>query len=139
MEQIGRFLALDIGTKRIGTAISDPFGLFATELELIQRTPETLAIKRIRELAKSYQVKKIIAGVPYNSEGEIGEQAKDCINFAKNFEDEFEIIYVDETLTSSEAEKLLQKEKKRYTKNKGLVDLKAAALILTDYLNSRSI
>ena len=56
MEQIERFLGLDIGTKRIGSAISDPFGLFASELELIQRQPEDLAIKRIRELARSYQV-----------------------------------------------------------------------------------
>ena len=81
-------------------------------------------------------VKKIVVGVPYDTEGNIGPQAQNCIDFAKKLEDNFEIIYIDESMTSYEAEQILKTQKKKYTKNKGLVDLKAAALILTDYLNN---
>lgn len=136
MDKLERILALDIGTKRIGTAISDPFGIFATELELVLRKNDTQAISEIKKLAEKYMVKKIVVGVPYDTEGNIGPQAQNCIDFAKKLEDNFEIIYIDESMTSYEAEQILRTQKKKYTKNKGLVDLKAAALILTDYLNN---
>ncbi|MBR1976719.1 Holliday junction resolvase RuvX [bacterium] len=136
MDKLERILALDIGTKRIGTAISDPFGIFATELELVLRKNDTQAITDIKKLAEKYMVKKIVVGVPYDTEGNIGPQAQNCIDFAKKLEDNFEIIYIDESMTSYEAEQILRTQKKKYTKNKGLVDLKAAALILTDYLNN---
>ncbi len=136
MDKLERILALDIGTKRIGTAISDPFGIFATELELILRKNDAQAISEIKKLAEKYMVKKIVVGVPYDTEGNIGTQAQNCIDFAKKLEDNFEIIYIDESMTSYEAEQILRTQKKKYTKNKGLVDLKAAALILTDYLNN---
>ena len=136
MDKLERILALDIGTKRIGTAISDPFGIFATELELVLRKNDAQAITDIKKLAEKYMVKKIVVGVPYDTEGNIGPQAQNCIDFAKKLEDNFEIIYIDESMTSYEAEQILRTQKKKYTKNKGLVDLKAAALILTDYLNN---
>ncbi len=136
MDKLERILALDIGTKRIGTAISDPFGIFATELELVIRKNDNQAINDIKKLAEKYMVKKIVVGVPYDTEGNIGPQAQNCIDFAKKLEDNFEIIYIDESMTSYEAEQILRTQKKKYTKNKGLVDLKAAALILTDYLNN---
>lgn len=136
MDKLERILALDIGTKRIGTAISDPFGIFATELELVLRKTDNQAISDIKKLAEKYMVKKIVIGVPYDTEGNIGTQAQNCIDFAKKLEDNFEIIYIDESMTSYEAEQILRTQKKKYTKNKGLVDLKAAALILTDYLNN---
>jgi len=137
MDKIERILGLDIGTKRIGVAISDPLGIISRELELVERKSDKFAIKRILELCDEYGVKTVVAGVPYNMDGTLGFQAQNCIEFAKLLEPRCKIEFIDESLTSFEAEKLLKKEKIRYTKNKGLVDLKSACLILSEYLNIR--
>jgi putative Holliday junction resolvase len=130
-----RILGLDVGTKRIGVAISDPLGLISRELELVLR--DNKAISRIKELAHEYGAGKIVVGVPYNDDDTIGPQAQDCIDFAAPLASEFEIVYHDERLSSQTAEMLLRREKKKYTKNKGLVDLKSACLILQEYLQTR--
>ncbi len=135
---LGRILGLDIGEKRIGVAISDPMRIIASELELVLRKTDKDAIGKIIELAHQNGVKIIVAGVPYNNDGSIGIQAQNCIDFAnklnKTAGGEFRIELWDETLTSFQAEELLKKENIRYTKNKGLVDLKSACLILGEYL-----
>lgn len=137
MDKIERILGLDVGTVRIGSAISDPLGIFARELEVIERKNDKFALEKIEKICTEYGVKTIVVGVPYNMDGSIGPQAKNCIDFGNLLKPNFKIEFVDETLTSYEAEELLKKEKVRYTKNKGLVDLKSACLILSEYLNYR--
>ena len=66
----------------------------------------------------------------------IGEQAQDCIDFANNFKDEYEIIFEDERLTSKQAEYILAQTGRKYTKDEKLVDLKSACIILQQYLDS---
>ena len=129
-----RILGLDIGTKRIGVALTDPLCIFAREETLILRKNDNEARSEIIKIAQEYKVKTIVAGLPYNTDGSIGFQAQDCINFIKPLEKDFKIVYCDERYTSSEAEELLRKEGKKYTKDKGLVDKKAACLILEEYL-----
>jgi len=129
-----RILGLDIGTKRIGVAITDPLCIFSRELKLVLRKNDKEAQDEIRNLAKEVAVETIVAGLPYNTDGSIGFQAQNCIDFMKPLEKEFKIVYCDERYSSSEAEELLRKEGKKYTKDKGLVDLKSACLILEDYL-----
>ncbi|MBE7706757.1 MAG: Holliday junction resolvase RuvX [Cyanobacteria bacterium SIG30] len=129
-----RILGLDIGTKRIGVAITDPLCIFSRELKLVLRKNDKEAQDEIRNLAKENGVETIVAGLPYNTDGSIGFQAQNCIDFMKPLEKEFKIVYCDERYSSSEAEELLRKEGKKYTKDKGLVDLKSACLILEDYL-----
>jgi len=133
-----RILALDIGDKRIGVAVSDPFGFFAVEVGLILRDNDTKAIEKIENYCKDYKVKKIVAGLPYNMDGTLGSQAEKTIKFMEKLSKEYEIIYQDERLTSFEAEEILKKEKKKYTKNKGLVDIKSACLILESYLGGQN-
>ena len=129
-----RILGLDIGTKRIGVAITDPMCIFSRELKLVLRKSDKQAQEEIRKLALENEVETIVAGLPYNVDGTIGFQAQNCIDFMKPLEKDFKIVYCDERYTSSEAEELLRKEGKKYTKDKGLVDLKSACLILEDYL-----
>lgn len=138
MELKDRILGLDVGDKRIGVAVSDPFGMFATELGVIERNNDNRAIEEIKKYCENYGVKKIVAGLPYNMDGSIGEQAQKTLKFMKQLENFYEIIYKDERLTSFEAEEILKKEKKKYTKNKGLVDIKAACLILEAYLGEKN-
>ncbi len=138
MEIKKRILGLDIGDKRIGVSISDPFGLFATGVGVIIRDNDKKAAEEIKKYCKLYEVEKIVSGLPYNMDGTLGKQAQKTMDFMKSLSDDYEIIYRDERLTSFEAEEILKKEKKKYTKDKGLVDIKAACLILQSYLGEQN-
>ncbi len=132
-----KILGLDIGKKRIGIAMSDIMGLIAHPVETIAREPENLAIEKIKKICKDNNIKKIVAGLPKNMNNTIGEQAEDCMHFADNFRDEYEIIFEDERLTSRQAEYILAQTGRKYTKDKKLVDLKSACIILQQYLDRK--
>ena len=68
-----------------------------------------------------------------NMDSTIGAQAQDCLDFAQNFNGEFEVIFEDERLTSRQAEYILRQTGTKYTKNKELVDIKSACIILQQY------
>ncbi|MDO5438275.1 MAG: Holliday junction resolvase RuvX [bacterium] len=138
MELKDRILGLDVGDKRIGVAVSDPFGLFASEVGVVTRENDNRAIEEIKKYCENYKVKKIVVGLPYNMDGSMGSQAEKTLKFIQKLENLYEIVYKDERLTSFEAEEILKKEKKKYTKNKGLVDVKAACLILQSYLGEQN-
>ena len=128
-------MALDIGTKRIGIASSDYLHVLANRHSYISRTPEASAIEQIKKIAKDNNVQEIVIGVPYNMDGTQGGQAQDCIDFSKNFEQDFEIHQEDERLTSDTAEKNLKQQKVNFRKEKGLVDVESARIILEQYLS----
>ncbi len=133
-----KIMGLDIGTKRIGIALSDFLLLTAQPCETINRSPQNEAIEKISKLCEANSVQKIIIGLPKNMNGTIGLQAEDCIEFANMIKQnitDIEIIYEDERLTSKQAENILAMQGKKYTKNKGLVDLKSACIILQQYLD----
>ena len=134
---MNKVIGLDIGKKRIGIAMSDIMGLIAHPVETISREPENLAIEKIKKLCKDNNVKTIVAGLPKNMNNTIGEQAQDCITFTENFKDEYEIIFEDERLTSRQAEYILAQTGRKYTKDKKLVDLKSACLILQQFLDRK--
>lgn len=127
-------MALDIGTKRVGIALSDYLKVIANGHSYISRQPEEIAIEQIKKIAKENNVKRIVIGVPYNMDGTQGSQADDCINFSKNFS-EYEIIQEDERLTSDVAEENLKNRKVNFRKDKGLVDIESACIILEQYLS----
>lgn len=129
-----KVMALDIGTKRIGIALSDYLLMLANGHSYIPRQPEDKAIENIIKIAKDNNVKKIVIGVPYNMDGSQGMQAQDCKDFASQIP-EFEIIYEDERLTSDTAEENLRAKKIDFRKDKGLVDIESACIILEQYLS----
>jgi len=128
-----KVMALDIGTKRIGIALSDYLLMLANGHSYISRTPEAFALDSIYKIAKDNNVKKIVVGVPVNMDNSKGFQAEDCINFSKKLQG-YEIIYEDERLTSDLAEENLRNRKIDFRKDKGLVDMESAAIILEQYL-----
>jgi len=138
MEIKERVIGLDVGDKRIGVAVSDPFCIFAVEVGVILRKSDEFAIEEVKKICNSYNAKKIVVGLPYNMDGSIGKQAEKTLGFVDKLKKDYEIIYKDERLTSFEAEEILKKEKKKYTKNKGLVDVKAACLILQIYIGEQN-
>ncbi len=129
-----KLMALDIGTKRIGIALSDYLHITVSGHSYIERKPENIAIEHIKKIAGENNVKKIIIGVPLNMDGTQGFQAQDCLDFSKNLENDFEIIKEDERLTSNQAEENLRNRKINYRKEKGLVDIESACIILEQYI-----
>ena len=126
-------MALDVGTKRIGVALSDYLQVIANPCTCIQREPEQKAIEEITKIAKENRVEKIVVGVPYNMDGTLGFQGENCIEFSQKLIG-FDIILEDERLTSEEAEERLKSRKVDFRKNKGLVDIESACIILEQYL-----
>ncbi len=136
MELKKRIVALDIGTKRIGVAVSDALFLGATPLKVINRKNDNDALVEIKKICESYNTNRILIGIPYNMDGSLGFQAKNCLNFIKPLKKDYEILQQDERLTSEKAEGLLRQKGKKYTKDKGSVDIVAACVILNEYLEN---
>lgn len=131
-----KVMALDIGTKRIGIALSDYLLMIANGHSYISRQPENIALDTIQKIAKENNVKKIVVGVPLNMDGSQGFQAEDCIEFSKKITG-YDLIYEDERLTSEAAEENLRNKKIDFRKDKGLVDIESACLILEQYLSRK--
>ena len=129
-----RIVSLDIGTKRIGIAVSDALWLGAVPLCTIERKNDQTALAKIEEICKEYNTDTILIGIPYNMDGTLGFQAKNCIDFIKPLKDKYQILEQDERLSSSAAEDMLKQKGKKYTKDKGLVDTVASCIILNSYL-----
>jgi len=129
-----RIVSLDIGTKRIGVAVSDALWFGAVPLYTIDRKSDKQALDKIKEICKEYNTDTILIGIPYNMDGTLGFQAKNCIDFIKPLENNYVILKQDERLSSDTAENILKQKGKKYTKNKGLVDTVAACVILENYL-----
>lgn len=130
-------MALDIGTKRIGIALSDFLHVLASGYSCIERQPENAAIVKIKQIAAENKVETIVVGIPINMDGTEGQQAQDCKKFATNFKNDFNICYEDERLTSEQAEENLRAKKVDFRKNKGLVDIESACIILEQYLSGK--
>jgi putative Holliday junction resolvase len=136
---LSRILGLDIGLKRIGVAVSDPFGITATPLEFILNDEKVF--EKINDLIKNYKISKIVIGLPLTLKGEEGEQARYTKELAENLKNhipqDIEIIFIDERFTSSLAEKTLSQTKKKNKKEK--IDSLSAVFILQTYLDRLSL
>ena len=135
---MNRVMGLDIGTKRIGVALSDPLLITAQPFDTIDRIPEKSALDKLDDIIKVYNVNKVVAGLPLMMNGDFGLQAQDCKDFGEKLSQKIQIdvIFVDERLTSFQAEEILKAQKAKYTKDKGLVDKVAASIILQEYLDT---
>ena len=130
-------LGLDIGKKRIGVAGCDGLGLCATGLVTIDRKSMDQVIAELTALAIDRQAQVLVVGYPLNMDGTAGPQAKQTVRVAEIFSKALNlpIDYVDERLSSVEAEALIHAENRSPSQNKGLIDRKAAAVILQRWLN----
>lgn len=134
-----RYLALDVGTKRIGIAISVPILMTARPLVTIQRKPEKKSIEEIKKICNEYNISIIIIGLPKNMNGTLGPQAQDVQSYASLIEENIpvKIEFEDERLSSFEAERILIEQNKKPSKNKHLIDMAAASIVLQQYLDRR--
>lgn len=136
MELKKRIVALDIGTKRIGVATCDALWISTNPLKTINRNNDKIALDEIKKICQEYQTNTILIGIPYNMDGTLGFQAKNCLKFIEPLRKDYVILEQDERLSSSTAEEILRSQGKKYTKNKALVDAMAATVILNEYIKN---
>lgn len=132
-------IALDVGRKRIGVAGCDRTGLIATGLTTIQRKSFAEDISQLQQIVNEREVQVLVVGLPYSMNGTLGFQAKQVQKFAHRAAKALQLPleYVDERLTSFQAEEMLKAEKKSPSRDKSLIDRIAAAIILQQWLDER--
>lgn len=131
-------MALDLGRKRIGLALSDPLGISAQGLETLQRTTIREDIAAIAALAQERSVKLILLGHPLNMKGDEGRQAVYTREFAEKLQERagLPVKFWDERLTSKEAERVLKQSGISIEKRAKAVDRLAAVILLASFLDS---
>ncbi|MBT9315254.1 Holliday junction resolvase RuvX [Leptothoe spongobia] len=134
-------LGLDIGSKRIGVAGCDRTGLIATGLTTINNKSFVYVTEQLSQIVRQREATLLVVGLPYTMDGAKGTQARRVQKFTKRLAKALSlpVTYVDERLTSVEAEQQLIAERRPTVKDKGLIDRRAAAIILQQWLDrSRS-
>ena len=135
-----RILGLDVGSRRIGVAISDPLGITAQGLETLQRKNKKHDFSRLYDIIREYEVKEIVVGLPLRMSGAEGAQAEKIQALAEDLRKHFRLpVHLwDERLTSAEANRLLRSTDLSIEKRGKAVDRMAAVLILQGWMESRS-
>lgn len=134
----GRVLALDVGERRIGVALSDPTRTLASPLTTIRAVPRSTALKRILTLVCDYEVTALVIGLPLTMNGDVGPQA----TLVQQFVDELRplldipIFFVDERLTTVAAERMMIDLKIKPEQRRARIDEVAASIILQDFLDA---
>lgn len=133
-----RILGLDVGTKRIGIAISDELGWTAQAIKTLHRHESKSDLGEIRDIAGQYGVEEIVVGLPRNMNGSLGPQAQMVLGFIRDLREVLGVpIHTwDERLSTVEATKILIKGDLSRRKRKRKVDMTAAVIILQSYLDS---
>lgn len=135
-----RVLGLDVGSKRIGIAVSDPLGITAQGLETLQRQNKRIDFGKLEKLAREYSVAEVVVGFPLRMSGDEGVQAEKMHRFADELRDRLQVpVHLwDERLTSAEANRLLRETNMSIQRRGQVVDQMAAVLILQSWMESRS-
>lgn len=130
-------LGLDVGRKRIGVAGCDRLGISVHGITTIHRRSWQEDMAELQSLIVERNIDTLVMGLPYNMDGTLGYQAKHVQKFAHSASKQLGMIleFVDERLTSFEAEEMMKDQGISARNNKGLVDRKAAALILQQWLS----
>ncbi len=135
-----RILGLDLGTKTIGVAVSDPLGWTAQGVKTIQRVGLKKDIQEIKDIVDEYGVEKIVLGMPKNMNGTVGEAGERSISFGESLKNKLgiEVILQDERLSTVSAERSLIEADVSRKKRKKVIDTVAATYILQTYLDKKS-
>lgn len=137
-----RIMGLDVGSKTIGIAVSDPLKITAQGLKTIywDENDMSSADQELLELINQYEVTEIIVGLPFNMDGSLGKRAEITKIYARRLEREFllPVKLIDERLTTIAAERTLLEADVSRKKRSSVIDKMAAVLILQNYLDQQS-
>jgi putative Holliday junction resolvase len=134
-----RTLALDIGKRRIGVAVSDPLGMVARPVETVQSVSLNVDVARITEIARELEAELIVVGDPIHMSGDPGTMSNRAHKFGETLEQisGLPVVYCDERLTTVEAQRILHDSGVPPKKARQQIDAVAAAVILQSYLNTQ--
>lgn len=134
----GRILALDLGRKRIGLAISDELGVTAQGLDTLERAGRREDVESLRRLAVEQGVRLFLIGDPLHMSGEPSRQGEYTREFARELERKtgIPVVFRDERWTSREAERTLRGSGIAHGQRKPAIDRLSAVLLLQNYLDS---
>jgi putative Holliday junction resolvase len=131
-----RVLAVDLGTKNIGTAISDALGMTVRPVETIARSADERDIARLKVLVEDLEAEAVVVGLPLKMDGTVGDAAAAAMRFGEKLRGRLDIpvFMQDERLTSYEAEQMMIERGFAKRKRRDRSDEFAAMIILEDYL-----
>jgi putative holliday junction resolvase len=135
-----RVLGLDVGSKTIGMAVSDPLGVTAQGLNTVRRKSKRLDFSQLEAVIRQYQVGEIVVGYPLRMSGAEGSQAEKMQRFAQELRRRFGLpVHLwDERLTSAQANRVLREADLSIKRRGEVVDRLAAVLILQSWLDRRA-
>ncbi len=133
-----RVLAIDLGSKNIGTAISDPLGLTVRPVETIRRSTRERDIARLESLVEDLEAEAVVVGLPLRMDGTAGDAAAAAERFAERLRRrlEVDVFTQDERLTSYEADRMMIERGMSRTERRSRSDVFAAMIILQDFLSA---
>lgn len=136
----GRILALDVGSKTIGRAVSDPLGITAQGLDTIRRKNKRTDFELLARTIAEYDVREIVVGYPLHMSGAAGAQSLKMKQFADELHQRFGLpVHLwDERLTSAQANRVLRETEMSIRRRAEVVDRMAAVLILQSFMEARS-
>ena len=134
-----RVLGLDVGERRIGVAVSDPLGLTAQRLTVLERSGERADVEAICALIDQHDVSSVVVGLPLTMRGAHGPQAQRVTSFAQALrrQSAVPVELVDERLTTVQGEHMLLSTDTSRRRRKQVIDQVAAQLILQHYLETQ--
>jgi putative Holliday junction resolvase len=137
----GRILALDLGKKRIGLALSDALGITAQGLPTLQRVNIRTDLAELDRLAAEYDVRLILLGLPLHMSGDEGRQAQHAREFGSRLAEWTgrEVRLWDERLTTVEAQRVLKSSGISIAKRARAVDQLSAQILLDSFLNLETL
>lgn len=141
MSKDTRILAIDLGTKNIGLAVSDPLGLTAQPLPTLRRSNRRADLAHLGELVEALAVERVLVGHPLHLKGYAGARAQQAERFADRLQEKLEVPVelFDERLTTVEAERLLREAGATRAERRRAADQIAAQLILQTYLDKQAM
>ena len=134
----GRLLGIDLGTRRIGLAISDPERRIATPLEVYERQTTERDAAHFMEIIQDWEISALVIGLPLHTTGQSGIKVQQTKSFAGWLAkvSERPIFFWDERFTTSQAHERLKSAGVRASQRKGRIDSIAAQILLQDYLDA---
>ena len=135
---MARIMALDLGEKRVGVALSDESETLASPYEVVQRVSFARLLERLQEIAVGEGVSALVIGYPRSLNGDEGPQARHLADEAGRIARGLNLPHVlwDERLTTVRAEQLLAERRRHRARRKQVVDAMVAAIILQEYLDT---
>ncbi len=136
---MGKILALDIGEKRIGVAVSDELFMFAHPLTTLQWKGFKRFFAELDALIQENDITELLIGVPYTLNGNISRKTNDILNIIKKLRNRLSIPIMewDESLSTKQAQAILHRVGKKPSKQRDTIDQIAAVVILQEYLDSK--